>query len=73
MTDHKAALQRIENTAIRACVGCGKQDATWTQPMLVTLPEVGGGVIKDNGPEAFAYACQTCGYLRLFVTEFSGE
>jgi hypothetical protein len=37
--------------------------------MLVALPDVGGGVIKDEGPEAYALACTTCGYIRLFAVE----
>jgi hypothetical protein len=71
MTDYEAALARIENAAMRTCYGCGDPQAKWTQPMLVALPDVGGGVIKDEGLEAFVYACTSCGYLRLFATELA--
>jgi hypothetical protein len=69
--DYEAALHRIENNAIRACFGCGRQDATYGPPMLVALPDVGGGVIKDEGPEAYAFACTACGCIRLFAVELA--
>ncbi len=71
MTDYKAALNRIESTAVGTCFGCGLKDAIWTQPMLVALPDIGGGKIKDEGLETFAYACLRCGYVRLFVAELA--
>jgi len=69
MTDYEAAMRRVETTTANTCPGCGRSDVSWGQPMIVTLPDVGGGKIKDEGPELLAYPCLNCGYVRLFATE----
>jgi hypothetical protein len=73
MTDYQSALDRLDTKVVNTCAGCGRADVVWTTPMIVCLPDVGGGKIKDEGPEALAIACRNCGYLRLFVTEFAPE
>jgi hypothetical protein len=69
LTDYEAALRRIEEGSINTCPGCGDPHAKWAQPMLVGLPDIGGGTIQDKGIEAFAYGCQRCGYLRIYAVE----
>jgi hypothetical protein len=69
MTDYQAAMRRIETTALNTCPGCGKTDTHWSNPWIVTTPEVGGGKIKDEGPEFLLYACMNCGCARFFATE----
>jgi hypothetical protein len=67
VSERERALERIEATAVRSCPGCGRAEADWGQPLLIGLPDIGGGVLMDDGIEAYAYTRQRCGYIRLFA------
>lgn len=71
MTEYETALRRIEERSINTCPGCGQRDAKWKNPTLIGLQEINGGKLADGGPEAFAIACESCGFIRLYAVEMN--
>ena len=69
MPDYEAALRRLSEKSLNRCPGCNDDYTQWTIPKLVGLPEITEGAISDHGPEAYVYACKTCGYMRFHAVE----